>query len=71
MSAPDGTHYPGLLDQHELDLIIDGDDLDELRGLCDRLSDQIGAVKARIWELEDRAGHAEWRAERSNSPIVL
>jgi hypothetical protein len=63
---PEGTHFPALLDDAELALILAGDDLDELRELHDRLSDQLGAVKNRIWELEQVARYVEWRDMRSN-----
>jgi hypothetical protein len=61
---PEGTHFPALLDDAEFALILAGDDLDELRELHDRLSDQLGAVKARLWELEQAAGNPELREQR-------
>lgn len=66
MSPPDGTNWPALLDHHELGLILNGDDVDELRELHDRLSDQLGAVKDRLHELEESGGNPELREQRSD-----
>jgi hypothetical protein len=56
------TNWPGILDAHELDLVLAGDDIDELRELHDTLSDQLGKVDRRIFDLEN--GTDEWTAYR-------
>lgn len=58
------TDFPQLLDLHELSWLLESDDLDELRGLHDALSDQLGKVDARIHELEQDRGNPEERELR-------
>lgn len=49
----------------------DDDGWDRAAAAHDAASDAIGDLKARLWELEERAGWDEWRDERRNVPIVL
>lgn len=58
------TDFPQLLDEHEFLWLLESDDLDELRGLHDALSDQLGRVDARIHELQEDRGNQEERELR-------
>lgn len=49
----------------------DNDAWDTAAELHDALSDELAPVNRAIWELEEIAGFDEWRAERSNAPLVL
>jgi hypothetical protein len=53
--------FPALLDAHELDLLLDSDDLDEMRALHDRLSDIRAMLDWRIREIEGVDAAAEER----------
>lgn len=60
------TDFPALLDDHEFMWLLESDDLDELRGLHDTLSDKLGRVEARIHALEEDRGNPEERELRSD-----